>query len=315
MKLLSLLLAALSVINLTTHAQTYAERLGWGPSDVVVILHVDDVGMSHESNLGAMRSTQDGVASSFAIMMPCPWVPEIAQWLRSHTNADSGLHLALTSEWKLYRWGPVAGKARVPGLVDNEGCLWHSVEEVATHASPDEIETEIRAQLDRAETLGIPITHLDSHMGTLFARPDYFERFAKVGIEKKIPILAPGGHMTHAKREFPGISTGLKDQVRKIWDAGLPVIDDLHTTALGWSAAEKKAKLIQLLSELKPGITEILFHASVESDNFHLVTGTHASRQADTDALTDPEIRKLITDKGIKITTWRELKQRREKAK
>ena len=169
----------------------------------MVILHVDDVGMSHASNLGAIESVENGVATSWSVMMPCSWVPEIAKYLKRHPDVDSGLHLTLTAEWSPYRWGPLAGKPKVPGLVDEEGCLWQSVPKVAAHATADEIEIEIRAQIDRAETMGLPITHLDSHMGTLFARPDYFERFAKVGIEKGIPILAIGGHATHTLRENP----------------------------------------------------------------------------------------------------------------
>lgn len=296
-------------------APTYAERLGWKANDVVVILHVDDVGMSHESNMGAIQSVEKGSASSFAIMMPCPWVPEIARWLKKNPRADAGLHLTLTSEWGLYRWGPLAGKSRVPGLVDTEGCIWHSVEETAAHASADEIETEIRAQLDRAVTLGVPITHLDSHMGTLFARPDYFARFARVGIEKHIPILAVGGHMTHAQKDHPAETDALRLEAEKIWQAGLPVIDDLHTSGLRWKNEERKAKLFELLSELKPGITEILFHASVESDNFHLVTGTHAGRWNETQVLTDPDLKKLLGEKGIILTTWRELQERRDAVK
>ena len=81
-------------------------------------------------------------------MMPCPWVPEIAKYLKQHPDMDSGLHLTLTSEWSPYRWQPLAGKPKVPGLVDGEGCLWHGVEQVAAHATPDEIESEIRAQLE-----------------------------------------------------------------------------------------------------------------------------------------------------------------------
>src|SRR5438045_113280 len=103
--------------------RTFAERLGWKGNDVVVILHVDDVGMSHSSNLGAIEATGKGAATSFSIMMPCPWVPEIARHLKNHPAADSGLHLTLTSEWQIYRWGPLAGKSQVPGLVDAEGCL------------------------------------------------------------------------------------------------------------------------------------------------------------------------------------------------
>lgn len=301
-----------------THAaradKTFAERLGWKSSDVVVILHVDDVGMSHSSNLGAIETVEKGVATSWSVMMPCPWVPEIAKYLKEHPTVDSGLHLTLTSEWNLYRWPPLAGKPKVPGLVDEQGCLWKSVENVATHATPDEIEAEIRAQIDRAETLGLPITHLDSHMGTLFARSDYFERFAKIGIEKGIPILAIGEHGTYALKENrPGV-TKLQPWIKKIWNAGLPVIDDLHTASYGWKPEEKTEKFIALLKELKPGVTEILFHASIPTEDFPLITGSSESRRADAKALTDPVVKKLIQDRGIILTTWKELKERRGKA-
>ncbi len=293
---------------------TFGERLGWRPKDVAIILHVDDMGMSHASNRGGIESLEQGVATSWSVMMPCPWVPEIAKYLKQHPEVDSGLHLTLTSEWSLYRWLPVAGKPRVPGLVDAEGCLWRSVEQVATHATPDEIEIEIRAQIERAEQLGMPITHLDSHMGTLFARPDYFERFAKVGIEKGIPILAMGGHATYALKENPEAATKLRPWVAKIWNAGLPVIDDLHTDSYGWKPEEKTQKLIALLKELKPGVTEILFHASIPTDEFPLITTSSQSRLADTRALTDPAVKKLIQDRGIILTTWKELQARRKKA-
>ncbi len=292
-------------------AETFAERLGWPEGTIAVILHVDDVGMSHSSNLGAIQAVEKGVASSFAIMMPCPWVPEIARWVAKNTNVDAGLHLTLTSEWQIYRWGPLAGKPAVPGLVDPEGCLWRSVPQVAAHATPDEIEREIRAQIERAEGMGLPITHLDSHMGTLFARPDYFERFMKVGIEKQIPILAVGGHMTYVSKNEPEAAKGLRALVPKIWNAGLPVLDDLHT---GWSGPDTPAKLQAVLNELKPGVTEILFHASVPTEEFPLITGSHANRKADLDALTSPETKAILERRKIVVTTWRECMERRRRA-
>lgn len=311
------LIAALlsSVLTQAARAEkTFAERLGWKPDDVVVILHVDDVGMSHSSNLGAIETTARGVATSWSIMMPCPWVPEIAKYLKQHPDVDSGLHLTLTSEWSLYRWAPLAGKPKVPGLVDEEGCLWRGVAQVAAHASPDEIEIEIRAQIDRAEKLGLPITHLDSHMGTLFARPDYFERFANVGMEKGIPILAIGGHANYALKENPEAAGKLRHWIPKIWNAGLPVIDDLHTGSYGWAPEDKTKKLIVLLKELKPGVTEILFHASIPTEDFPLITSSSQSRLADAKALTDADVKKLIQERGILLTTWKELKTRRQKA-
>jgi hypothetical protein len=270
--------------------------------------------MSHPSNLGATEAVEKGVARSWAVMMPCPWVPEIAAYLWAHPDVDSGLHLTLTSEWVPYRWGPVAGKAQVPGLVDPEGCLWRNIAGVLVKGTPDEVEREMRAQLDRAETLGMPITHLDSHMGTLFARPDYFERYAKIGMEKKIPILAVGGHSTYTLQENPEASQILKSWIPRIWNSGLPVLDDLHTDTYAWKPEEKTARLLQLLSELKPGVTEILFHASRPTEDFPLITRSSQTRFADLTTLTDPRIRAFIESRGILLTTWKELYARRQKA-
>jgi chitin disaccharide deacetylase len=295
-------------------AATFAERLGWKSTDVVVVLHVDDIGMSHPSNLGGIEAVGKGVATSWSVMMPCPWVPEMSHYLRTNSGIDSGLHLTLTSEWTRYRWGPLAGKPLVPGLVDGEGCLWPSVAEVAAHATADEVEREMRAQIERAEALSLPITHLDSHMGTLFARIDFFERFAKLGIEKGIPVLAVGGHMTYALQEHGDVARALQGMARKLWNAGLPVIDDLHSSSLDWKPAEKSDRLIELLGQLKPGVTEIIFHASQPTDEFPLITGTSESRRADLHALTDPKVRQFIRDRGIILTTWKELKERRPKA-
>ena len=299
---------------LAADAPSFGVRLGWRADQVVVILHVDDVGMSRSSNLGATEAVEKGVATSWAVMMPCPWVPDIARYLRDHPQVDSGLHLALTSEWAPYRWGPLAGKSQVPGLVDPEGCLWRSVAGVVAKASSDEIEREIRAQVDRAETLGMPLTHLDSHMGTLFARPDFFERFAKVGMEKHIPVLAVGGHATYTKIENPEATGELQVWIPKLWNSGLPVLDDLHTGSYGWKPAEKTERLLALLQELKPGVTEILFHASRPTEDFPVITGSSESRFADLKALTDPKVRQLIQQRGIVLTTWRELMERRQKA-
>lgn len=306
----SVIISGANTLSLRAQA-SFGERLGWQKDEVVIILHVDDVGMSHSSNVGAIRAIEEGVGSSFAIMMPCPWVPEIADYLQQHPNVDSGLHLTLTSEWKPYRWPPLAGPT-VPGLIDPEGCLWRSVAQVITRATPAEIDREIRAQLARARKLNIPITHLDSHMGTLFARPDYFAQYVKLGIEEQIPILVAGGHMTYASKENPAAVNRLREWIPKIWDAGLPVLDDLHTDTYGWPPEEKEARLVQLLKDLKPGITEILFHASEPSDVFPLITSSSESRRGDLNALLSPAVRRTIEDRSIQLTTWKELMRRRQ---
>jgi predicted glycoside hydrolase/deacetylase ChbG (UPF0249 family) len=296
-------------------AQTYAERLGWPEGTKAVIFHVDDAGMSHNSNMGAVKAIEDGVATSTSIMMPCPWVPEMNTYLKEHPQVDAGLHLTLTAEWKKYRWGPVAGKPAVPGLVDSEGCLWHSVNEVAAHASTDEFETEIRAQIDKALTMGIKPTHLDSHMGTCFL-PQYLDCYVKVGIEKQIPILMFGGHMQHIGAEAGAMKPLVYLIASKVWNAGLPVIDDLVTSPTSADSYEgRKEQLITLLREMKPGITEIIVHCTVLTENFSQISGSGPKREAELHLMIDPDLKKFIEDEGIILTTWRELMQRRQRVK
>lgn len=296
-------------------APTYAERLGWPRGARVVIFHVDDAGMSPDSNQGTQEALENGVATSASIMFPCPWVGPCAEYLRRHPGTDAGIHLTLTAEWRSYRWGPVAGKRAVPGLVDTEGCLWPSVAEVMAHATPDEVETEIRAQLDRCLTMGITPTHLDSHMGTLFASPAFFQRYLKVGAEKHIPVLVPGGHLTYIARSNPAQVEAAREMGRLTWQAGLPVIDDIHTGQGCARPEEKKAQILAFLRTLKPGITQFIVHCTRVTPAFGLISGSGATRQAELDAMLDPEVKKVIQDEGIILTTWRELGQRRDRIK
>ncbi len=310
--LLSLMGAAVLHVS-AAEPQTYAERLGWEPKARVVMFHCDDLGMSHASNLGGIESLEKGVVTSVSIMMPCPWVPEIVKYVKQHPQVDAGLHLTMNSEWDLYRWGPVAGKPAVPGLCDPDGYLWHPTQETAKHATPDEVEREIRAQIEKAEAMGLHPTHIDTHMGALAVRPEFLERYMKVGIEKQIPVLAIGGHRSFARVENAGAMKQIEERIKGVWDAGLPVIDDLHTASYDWKEGAKSARFIKMLKELKPGVTMVIIHCSRPTDDFPLITGSSSLRFEDLKAMIDPEVRKTIEEEHIILTTWRELKERRDK--
>jgi hypothetical protein len=292
-----------------TKSPTYAERLGWKPGDRVVIFHVDDTGMSHDSNVGTFESMEKGVATSASVMFPCPWVSEFAAYYKEHPDMDAGVHATLNSEWKKYRFGPVAGKKAVPGLTDPEGCLWRSGADTLAHASADEVETELRAQVERALTIGIKPTHIDTHMGTIVSRQDYAERYVKVGIEYGIPVMIVAGRADTPNREFGSL-------VDKVWKAGLPVLDNLHTASYGWKdLATKKAGMWAMVKALKPGITQVIVHCTKPSESFVTIADSGPLRLADLQVMIDPEFKKLLQDEKIILTTWRELKERRDKVK
>jgi hypothetical protein len=309
---------------------TYAERLGYPKGARVLLLHVDDAGMSLESNEGAIAALTKGAATSVSVMMPCPWVPGFVSWLKAHPDIDAGLHLTLTSEWPSYRWQPITGQQ--PGLTDSTGNLWSSVGQVALHASPDEIEAEIRAQLDRARAMGFQPTHLDTHMGTVYATPEFLKRYIRVGIDNHIPVMLPGGADKLIQQET-GFSNTQVQQIRALgttlWNAGLPVLDDLHNFSYGWTVpdslatenptaqSDKKlekwrtAKYIDALHTLQPGVTMMIMHCSDAGAHFAHISNSGPLRRSDMLAMMDPEFKKAMKDEGIILTTWRELMRRR----
>jgi predicted glycoside hydrolase/deacetylase ChbG (UPF0249 family) len=327
---MKLLIAFISIIAGVVDAQdsTYAERLGFPRGAKVVVLHVDDAGMSLDQNNGSIDAMTKGVASSTSIMMPCPWVPGIFHYIKDHPDFDAGLHLTLTSEWRDYRWGPVAGPSRVPGLVDPEGAMWPSVEEVVAHASADEIETEMRAQIERCLKFGFRPTHLDSHMGTLFSRPDYLERYLKMGMEYHVPVMFPGGHNTLIALQMKALKVDIesaREVGRKLWAAGLPVIDDLLNESYAAhipagmeptpANLEKYAMAFYMdaVKRMKPGITYVITHCIRRTEVFDAISGSGNIRQGDYLTMMSPAFRKFLKDNGVIVTTMRELMERRQK--
>ena len=324
--------AALSILFTTKcmAQETYAEKLGYPKGKKVIILHIDDAGMSYEANQGTILAMDKGVANSTSVMMPCGWVPAYMKYLQQHPTTDAGVHLTLTSEWKGYRWFPLSGREKVPGLLDKEGAMWSNVADVVKHATADEVETEIRAQIARFRSFGVEPSHIDSHMGTLFGSPAFTERYIKVGMQEKIPVMLPGGHATliAKERNSPAQEIQQFQQVGKmLWNAGLPVLDDLFADTYGWklSAATpnseenlrkmKTQKYIELLKEAKPGITMVIMHCAAPSDNFKELTDSWPTRYGDLYAMQDPELKKFIEQEGIILTTWREMRERRAKVK
>ncbi|MFA6244105.1 MAG: polysaccharide deacetylase family protein [Candidatus Hydrogenedentales bacterium] len=319
-RMIALIIIAFGALSAGAQAQdkpTFAERLGWPKGSRVVIFHSDDAGMSHSSNVGVIEGIEKGLVTSASTMMPCGWVPEWAKYMKEHPEFDNGLHLTLTSEWENYRWMPVAGSAAVPTLSDEQGCLWDNVELASKNATPDDIEKEIRAQVERAQKMGLPITHLDTHMGTVYARPDFLERYIKVGVEKHIPIMIMGGHMTHTIKSEGEAVAALKTLGigEKVWEGGLPVLDDLITYTYDVKTFdEKKAMVIDALRTLKPGVTQIIVHCTRPTEEFAFITTSGETRLNDLLVVIDPEVKKAVEDEKIILSTWRELQQRRDKA-
>lgn len=280
-----------------------------------LIIHADDAGMSHSVNVATVEALEKGVVTSASIMMPCPWVEEFAAYTRDHPEGDWGVHLTLNSEWKHYRWGPVASRSQVPSLVDENGYLWQSILEVATHAKADEVEIELRAQVERAQALGIPLSHLDTHMGALVSRPDLAEVYVRVGLAFDLPVLFLRPDNPLFETRFPHLVETAGLACQQLDAAGLPILDTLIMDVGKTGHEARKAGYLDLLRNLKPGVTQLIIHCGQEGPELEAISARWESRDSDRRVFTDPEIRAELDKLGIELTTWRALHQRTAGAK
>src|SRR2546427_8783979 len=177
--------------TLTQVAKTIAERLGYPANSRLLIIHADDVGMMSSVNRASFEALEKGWVTSASILVVCPWFPEVTRFARAHPDADLGIHLALNSEWTSFRWGPVSHGTLVPSLLDADGYLPLLEESVVRQVSLADVEHELRAQLEKARSAGIRVTHVDSHMGTLFRTKELFEIYTRLGRSYQLPVLLP----------------------------------------------------------------------------------------------------------------------------
>ena len=303
--LLLVLALPMSGFAQTSPDKTLAERLGYSRDAKLLLLHADDVGMSHSINVATMRALDAGAISSASIMIPCPWLPEIAAYARSHTNADLGLHLTLTSEWTAYRWGPVTSKDRVKSLLDRDGYLYATSKEAVARIDPREAEVELRAQIERAHAFGIQPTHLDSHMGLLFLTPDLFATLLKVGREYKLPMLL--------SRELGtmGDPTVVAELLKQLQPSDV-LIDHIVTIDPGVAPDRWGAFYEEKIKQLQPGVTEMIIHLGHDEDELRgAMAGFEpwgaAWRGRDFDYFMSDAFRRVLRENDVKLITYREI--------
>ena len=301
MKTLLLFSLASLLVATTAHAQTQtiAERLGHPRDAKLLILHADDLGVAHSENAASFAALDSGGINSASIMMTTPWVTETANYMKAKPNADLGLHLVLTSEWDTYRWGGVAPNDKTQSLHDPDGTMPRQVSTVATRAKVDEVERELRAQIDRAYASGLKPTHVDSHMGALFSTPELFATYVKVARSYKLPFLAFIGAMNPAARSALQPGDIFPDTV---FDAG-------NTPKDRW-----KQFYLDAIKNLKPGLTEILFHLGYDDAELQAVTVNKDAygsgwRQRDFDVVMSPEWKQALKDNKVVLVTWREIQK------
>ena len=277
MKQIIKLLALFLLINFSLFAQDTEKEL---------LIRCDDMGMSHAVNLAFKDLIDSGLKFSASIMFPCAWYQEAVDILKEHPEVTAGIHLTLNSEWKNYRWGPVAGKDKVPSLVDKDGYFFPSrATFFANNPKPEEVEIELRAQIERAMNSGLKIVYIDYHMGTAVDKPELRKIVEKLAKEYKLGI----------SRYFGEIDTPI------MYAVPIP---------------EKKDSLIQIVKDLNPNKINLLvchigkdnpeLQAMIDMNSFGLKEMSK-HRNAELNALLEAKKENIFEKNGVKLINYSDL--------
>ena len=270
---------------------TLTERLGHGPDDRLVIVNCDDLGSSHAANVGVYEAVRDGVATSASLMVPCPWAREAAARYRGE---DVGVHLTLNAEHELYRWGPIT---QSPSLLDGDGGFPRTVRDVWDHADLDEARRELRAQVERAILWGFDVSHLDSHMGTLQLKAEFFDIYVDLAVEFGLPIRLSGAS-SERTIGFPFRKLAAEEGV--VFPDHLVVIPGVGS----------RRHIERAVADLRPGVTEVYVHPAVDTPELRALTPDDWSARVDDHDLVvnDHSLRTMFDRVGAHLIGYRLLR-------
>jgi predicted glycoside hydrolase/deacetylase ChbG (UPF0249 family) len=279
-------------------------RLGYPADAKLLIINADDLGVAHSEDVATFAALDRSLISSATVMVPCPWFTEVAAYAKSHPQADLGLHLTLTAEWDAYRWGPVAPRALVPSLVGPEGYFYPDSDSVTKHAHPEEVEIELRAQIERAKSMGLNPSHLDAHMHVLYRTPELFDVFQKVARDYRLPI--------RMARNDSLFSSKIEQMQRQ--DPNAPIPDAIYSPGADVPADHWVDYYVNHIRNLQPGVTEVFVHLAHDDAETQAIMVNHADwgatwRQREFDTVSNPAIRKAVEENHVIVIGWRDIKK------
>lgn len=242
-------------------------------------------------------------------MAPCPWFPLAADFCRRHPGVDMGVHLDLTCEWDLYRWGPISTREPGSGLIDREGYLYRTSEEVQQHGDPEAVSCELQTQVERALAAGIDVTHVDTHMGTV-GHAKFIPAYLQLVFRYRVPAMLP--RLDQAAWEARGLDSAAArmavEAVNQIEESGVPLLDGM----LGLPLEQPEDRIEQAkraFDALPPGLTHFIIHPAKDTPELRALADTWPARVADYQAFMSEELRDYVRNSGVQVIGYRALRE------
>lgn len=276
-----------------------------------VVIHEDDVGMTHGSNVAFRELSARGVVSSGSVMAPCPWFAETLEMAAADPSLDLGVHLTLNAEKRPVKWRPLTTPPKSAGLTDENGYFWPDPASVSRKAHPEAVETELRAQIDAALAGGVDVTHLDAHCGAAMSR-EFLPIYRRLGEDYDLPVVLmrrfEGGNPRPAGQ--PALAPGLIAAAEDAAAAGEPVFDLFFETP--WDrTGEAEPVYRDALAMVPEGISFFAFHFNAPGD-FEAIEPEFARFRTDEYALFGSgKIEPMLAELGVTLIGMREIRNRR----
>lgn len=292
------------------------KKLRLSERDRVVIFHADDIGMCQASLDAYEDLVSFGLLSSAAVMVPCSWFPATAAFCRANQDSkriDMGVHLTLTSEWDSYRWGPISTRNAASGLMDEEGYFYRSSEEAQAHLDPAAAVSEIEAQIQRAIAAGIDISHIDTHMGSVF-HPALLAGYIQNALKYRVPAMILRQDRQTLEKTARDMGAPLPmielyvQQMESLEAKGFPMLDHI----IGMPLEEHENRLqraVELVESLPAGITHFLVHPSKDTPELRAITPDWRARVADYQLFMDERWRAHVASCGIHVIGYKHLRE------
>ncbi len=284
------------------------QKLEFSENTKLLIIHADDAGLSHSENMATIQSLEKGIVNSYSIMVPCPWFYEMAVFAKNNPQFDNGIHLTLTCEWENYKFGPVLPVSEVPSLADENGHFYKKREQLRKNASAEDVKKELQAQIEKAIKFGLKPTHIDSHMYSVGASPEFFGIYRDLGEKYNLPVL-----INEQLMKMVGLNPELNIK------EGDFLIDKTYVGEFEYFKTGKLNDYYDsILGKLTSGLNLILIHPAFDDNEMKGITVNHPNfgsewRQIDFDLFTSQQNKSKLRENNIELVTWNDIKNRKRK--
>ena len=285
----------------TENFEMLSSSLGYNQNDKLLLIHADDLGLSKSVNETSLESLLNNTVSSASVIMNAKKVQEIADFSNNNPEIDLGVHLTVTSEWKIHKWGGILPKNDIQSLLNSQNNFYWNKRKFTKYQKLDQLYNELQAQVDLAISMGMNVSHIDSHEGALFFDPDVFKTYLKIAEDNNLLAFVPIQASVHFNDNFPKPKNAI-------------IFDQFFMAEAGIKIDEMEEYYLNILDKLEPGLSQIIVHFGKDNDNMKKITVDKIDygskwRETDYKVFNSEKFLSSLKKNNIKVINYQDLKK------